>query len=183
MKSLKTEKDIFRKLVSELKKKLSLEEKKKLSHEIFSQIENDPLFQTAKTIMAYWSMADEVHTHDFIIKWSQTRKIILPSVDGNKLRLKLYRGEEKLINGQKYNIQEPSGEDYQFPEKIEVIIVPGIAFDKRNNRLGRGKAYYDKLLQSLQAKKYGVCFSFQLFDSIPVGQLDIKMDKVFANPV
>lgn len=182
MKSLKPEKDTFRQFVSELKKKISFEEKMSISHLIFSQIENDPLFQTSKTIMAYWSMDDEVHTHDFIRKWGQTKKIILPSVDGNTLRLKVYRGEEQLINGEKYNIQEPTGEDYKFPERIEVIIVPGIAFDKSNNRLGRGKAYYDKLLKLLQAKKYGVCFSFQLFDAIPYNSLDVKMDKIFSNP-
>jgi 5-formyltetrahydrofolate cyclo-ligase len=180
---IKTQKNEIRQLVSERKKEIPPEEKRRLSGLIFPRVEKDPLFITSTIIMAYWSMDDEVYTHDFIRKWSKTKKIILPSVDGNTLRLKIYRGEEQLVIGQKYQIREPSGVDYEFPEKIELIIVPGIAFDKANNRLGRGKAYYDKLLKTLHAKKYGVCFSFQLFESIPVNQLDVKMDKIFTNPV
>jgi 5-formyltetrahydrofolate cyclo-ligase len=179
---IKIEKNTIRQLVLDRKKDISIEGKKRLSELIFPLIEKDSLFESSKIIMAYWSMDDEVYTHDFIRKWSKTKKIILPSVDGNTLRLKVYRGEEQLVNGQKYNIREPSGADYENPERIELIIVPGIAFDKTNNRLGRGKAYYDKLLKTIQAKKYGVCFSFQMFDSIPVNHLDIKMDKVFTNP-
>lgn len=179
---IKIEKNKIRQLVSERKKNIPLEEKRRLSGLIFSLVEKDSLFLSSRIIMVYWSMDDEVSTHDFIRKWSKTKEIILPSVDGNTLRLKLYRGEKQLVDGQKYNIREPSGQDYKFPEKIELIIVPGIAFDEVNNRLGRGKAYYDKLLKTLHAKKYGVCFSFQMFDSIPVDLLDVKMDKVFTNP-
>ncbi len=66
-------------------------------------------------------------------------------------------------------------------DKIDLIIVPGIAFDKSLNRLGRGKAYYDKLLKDSKAIKIGVCFDFQLLESVPVDKYDVKMDLIITN--
>lgn len=58
------------------------------------------------------------------------------------------------------------------------MVVPGIAFDKENNRLGRGRGYYDKLLKAANAIKVGVCFEFQFFDRIPTEEFDVKMNYV-----
>jgi len=83
-----------------------------------------------------------------------------------------------MVKGESFGIPEPDGELYPFPELIDVIIVPGVAFDKQNNRLGRGKAFYDKLLKTVKSKKVGVCFDFQMIDQVPTGEFDIKMDCV-----
>lgn len=61
-----------------------------------------------------------------------------------------------------------------------MIIVPGVAFDNNNNRLGRGKAYYDKLLKESKSYKVGVCFDFQLIEEVPVDEYDIKMDLIIS---
>jgi len=111
--------------------------------------------------MLYWSMNDEVQTHDFVQKWADKKEIILPSVNGNELILKKFNGINKMVKGESFGIPEPDGELYPFPELIDVIIVPGVAFDKQNNRLGRGKAFYDKLLKTVKSKKVGVCFDFR----------------------
>jgi 5-formyltetrahydrofolate cyclo-ligase len=181
MDSIKAEKIKIREQIDEVKKRLSFQEKLKRSKLIFKKVEEDAFFQNARIIMAYWSMVDEVHTHRFIKKWYKTKTFVLPSIDGDELRLKVFEGTNSLIKGQKFNIQEPKGEDFVNPEKIDLVIVPGIAFDKFNNRLGRGKAYYDKLLKNLTAKKIGVCFSFQFLENIPVNQYDVKMDQVFTD--
>ncbi len=65
--------------------------------------------------------------------------------------------------------------------QIELVIVPGLAFDKENNRMGRGKAYYEQLLLELQAFKVGICFHFQFFDQVPHDHLDVKMNRVLFN--
>lgn len=59
-----------------------------------------------------------------------------------------------------------------------MVIVPGIAFDLNNNRLGRGKAYYDKFLEKINTVKIGLCFDFQIVDKVPIESTDIKMDLV-----
>ena len=126
-------------------------------------------------------MSDEVFTHDFIQKFYKTKKIILPVVDGENLILKEFTGVSNMTEGVSYGIMEPAGETFTEIEKIDLIITPGVAFDKSGNRLGRGKAYYDKLLKSTNAFKVGVCFNFQFLDWVPTDMHDIKMDLVLSD--
>ncbi|MDA3954807.1 MAG: 5-formyltetrahydrofolate cyclo-ligase [Bacteroidales bacterium] len=171
----------IRKQIKKLNDVVSIEDKKSKSKNIFKQIEDLNEFVKSEIIMLYWSMNDEVYTHDFIQKWANTKQIILPSVKGDKLELKFFTGIDDLVKGDSYGIGEPSGEIITNSDKIDLIIVPCVAFDKQNNRLGRGKAYYDKLLTTTKAYKIGVCFDFQLLDSVPVDVHDVKMDIVIAD--
>ena len=180
MNALEEEKQQIRKFIKACKAKLTIEEIRLCSQLILKNIESLPAFQKAETLMAYWALPDEVQNHDFILRWYQHKKIILPAVDGSHLRLKVFNGINNLAQGQCFGIEEPIGEDFAHPEKIELVIVPGIAFDISNNRLGRGKAYYDKFLRSLQTLKIGICFPFQLLPRMPVGPDDIKMDMVIS---
>jgi len=61
-----------------------------------------------------------------------------------------------------------------------LVIAPGIAFDRKRRRLGRGKGYYDIYFKDKKMKKWGVAFDFQLLDLVPVANFDIKMNKVFT---
>lgn len=170
----------LRKLVKLLKEKQSPEAYFKESAEIMEAIGQLAAFKKAETVMAYWSVKGEVNTHDFIKKWSGQKRIILPSVEGDAINLKLYQDTSKLISGELYSIPEPGGPIFTDYESIGLIIVPGIAFDQNNNRMGRGKAYYDRFLCSSKAVKAGVCFHFQLFDEIPADVHDIRMDMVIT---
>lgn len=171
----------LRKEIKLLKDTFSFEQKIALSEKIFNKLEQMNAFIEAKTIMAYWAMADEVQTSDFILKWAKQKTFILPKVEGDLLLLKEFKGIDSLIKGDGFGIYEPTGEDYNEIDKIDLIIVPGIAFDIQNNRMGRGKAYYDKLLNKLSGIKIGVCFDFQLLEIIPADEHDIKMDFVITN--
>ena len=66
------------------------------------------------------------------------------------------------------------------PSEIELIIVPAVAFDRNGNRLGRGKGFYDRLLQTTSATKIGVGYDFQLIEEIPAEPHDIPMDMVIT---
>ncbi len=171
----------LRQLVRELRKAQPESEYMKDSAVIMERLEQLPAFRNAETVMIYWSIAGEVYTHDFIRKWSDNKRFILPSIDGDRMNLKEYTGESNLKAGDLYNIPEPDGRLFEEVEKIEMIIVPGVAFDRNNNRMGRGKAYYDRFLQNLNVYKAGVCFSFQLFDQIPADETDVKMDIVITS--
>ncbi len=171
----------LRKKVKELKSNYSFEEKKQKSVSIFEQIEQDRDFKRAHIVFAYWSMPDEVYTHDFVQKWSATKTILLPVVDGANLVLKQFDGVDKMKEEGKYKILEPQGAAFTDFDMIDYAIIPGVAFDKFNYRMGRGKAFYDKILSDLEAKKIGVCFDFQYFDVIPVDQHDIPMDFVVTD--
>ena len=165
----------------ELKRQLSPEEKLRRSEGIMARVERLPEFREAKVVLLYWSMADEVQTHTFVERWYREKVLLLPCVDGDDLRLRQYTGPECLVAGEQFGIGEPTGPEYKELDKVELIIVPGVAFDRRNNRMGRGRGFYDRLLKSTpNAKKIGVAYDFQMLDEIPVEEHDVKMDEVLS---
>ena len=80
-----------------------------------------------------------------------------------------------------YGIEEPTGELFTDYADIDFIVVPGVAFDRNGNRLGRGKGYYDRLLPRIpSAYKAGICFPFQLVEEVPAEPFDIRMDEIIT---
>lgn len=153
---------------------------KQHSAKILAALEAHPAFRAAETVLLYHSLNDEVDTHDFIRKWSKKKQILLPIVVGNELELRLYTGPEDMQIGS-YGIEEPMGETYTDYESIDFIVVPGVAFDRKGNRLGRGKGYYDRLLPHIpSAYKAGICFPFQLVEEVPAEPHDIRMDIIIT---
>lgn len=141
-----------------------------------------PLFQKSQVVMLYCSLPDEVDTHALISQYSQSKTVLLPVVCGNDILLKVYKGLDDMQIGA-YGIQEPVGHDYEEFESIDLIVVPGMAFDRQGNRLGRGKGYYDRFLSDKRlskAYKMGLCFSCQLLDEVPTDENDVKMDEVIT---
>ena len=172
------EKPLLRQEVKHLKARFTEEELLRKSVMVWTEVEAKPQFRQAKSMLLYWSTPGEVYTHDFIRRWHGEKTIILPVVDGERLRLASFAGEESLRQNAAMNLYEPQGCDYSSPETIELSIVPGIAFDRNNHRMGRGRGYYDRLLPQLNTYKIGVCFDFQLFDAIPYEKYDVPMDEV-----
>lgn len=183
MSSTDEQKKLLRREIRLRKQFLTDEQKEAEAKTVFGLIESLEPFRKASVIMAYWAMDDELPTRGFIEKWCRQKTIILPSVDGTKLRLKEFRGSENLVAGDLFAIPEPEGDDFNHPELIEFIVVPGVAFDRQNNRMGRGKAYYDQLLASLNCYKAGVGFSFQLVEKVPADPHDIPMNIVVTGGV
>lgn len=178
MLTIREQKAELRKQIKQLKNLHADAEKKKQSAIIFMKVEQLSVFQKANTVLLYWSMDDEVFTHNFIEKWWLTKTILLPVVDGNTLRMKKYAGKQSMKPGEQFGILEPSGSEFNDRASIDLIIVPGIAFDQNNYRMGRGRGYYDKLLETTKAVRMGVCFNFQYFETIPVEEHDLPMDIV-----
>lgn len=173
------EKKELRKIVRDLKKQYSLEEKKTLSQPIMQAVESLPFFAHSQTILLYWSMDDEVFTHDFVSKWYRDKCLLLPCVVGDDLLLRQYAGPESMHPGPQFGIPEPTGPIFEKLDAIDMIVVPGVAFDRAGNRMGRGRGFYDRLLKSTpNAIKVGVAFQFQIFDTIPTEPFDVMMDRV-----
>lgn len=167
-----------RKLIRELKGRYTLEQRRQLSPGIWQKVEQNVRFQEARSVMAYWSMDDEVYTPDFIRKWANEKTFFLPCVRGDELEIFYYEGEEGMRSGESFGILEPTGMRCDALEVIDLILVPGIAFDRAGNRLGRGKGYYDKILKKTTAWKMGICFDFQVLEHVPSEQHDVIMDEV-----
>ena len=126
-------------------------------------------------------MDDEVYTHDFVKRWYKEKTLLLPCVDGDDLLLRQYTGPDSMQPGPQFGIPEPVGPVFEALEQVQMIVVPGVAFDHNKNRMGRGRGFYDRLLKSTpNAVKVGVAFSFQLFDTIPTEPFDVPMDEVIS---
>lgn len=172
------QKDIIRAAIKKRKENLTDSYKEEQAEIVYAKIEHMPEFKRAKTIFIYWSTPDELPTHNFIKKWSRSKIILLPVVKGNEMSIKPFISENKLVRGS-FKIMEPSsGEDYLQP--IDLAIVPGIAFDRKKRRLGRGKGYYDRYFKNKNIRKWGIGFDLQLCDNIPVTSQDIKMDRIIT---
>lgn len=173
------EKADVRKMMRVRKRELTLEEKLRRSEPIMRQVEALPEFQRARTVLLYWSMEDEVQTHFFVDKWYRDKVLLLPCVDGDNLRLRQYTGPECMVAGEQFGIGEPTGKEYTDLASVEVIVVPGVAFDRQRNRMGRGRGFYDRLLKGTpNAVKVGVAYDFQVLDTIPTEPHDVKMDRI-----
>ena len=170
------EKKQVRQQIRALKLKISENQKQQEAKVIFSKIETLPEFQAAKSVLLYWSTPDELPTREIVEKWSLAKQVILPTVNGDDLILKQYHPNEKMKQGL-LGIWEPDSVE-NFVGKVDLVIVPGIAFDRKMNRLGRGKGYYDRFFKNNNPIKIGVGFDFQLLNVIPSTEMDIKMDKI-----
>lgn len=152
------------------------------SSDITQRLLSHPKITSARTILLYHSLPDEVQTISLLSALhSDNKLILLPKIiGGGLLELRIYSGEDSLTQGQ-YNIMEPTGELFSDYKQIDVAIVPGMAFDKEGHRLGRGKGYYDRLLPLLSnAYKIGICFPFQLVEKVPTTVHDINVDEVIT---
>jgi len=158
---------------------LPQEEMLRQSGEVQKKLEQLPLFVQAKNVLLFWSLPDEISTHYFIEKWAKEKTILLPVVKGEELVLRKFCGADNLICGC-WNIQEPNAENFTDFERIDLAIIPALAFDKQGVRLGRGKGFYDRLLPKIKAPKAGICFDFQFVEKLPADSWDIKMDWVIA---
>ena len=167
----------LRKLIRQRKAEHTAEEKAEMSARICRQVLTDPHWAKANTVFLYHALTDEVDTTILIDAAMQEGKtVLLPVIDGDDLRLKIHTGATQTGS---YSIQEPIGEEFTCYKEIALAIVPGMAFDKKGNRLGRGRGFYDRTLPKLaEAYKIGLCFPFQFLERIPSEAYDIKMDAI-----
>lgn len=160
--------------------KVMLDEIEKIaaSDSVFDRLEQSAAFQLAENILMYHSLPDELDTHRFLSKWKGRKRFFLPRVNGVNLELLPY--DESRLEIGSFHIEEPTGIETYPVEEIEVIVVPGVAFDRKGHRLGRGKGFYDRLLKTAKAIKIGVGYDFQLLDELPSEPHDVPMDMIIT---
>lgn len=228
------------------------------SAQIMHALEELPEFQTAKCVLLYWSLPQEVATHDFVERWYLRKQILLPVMHGEGLLLRPFTGRNNMVQ-RRFGVWEPvdptdSTTEISSPDQSEstvntlpdpssatspdteharnffgiahqaeksnihlceststnkaaakdnqsthisakqtvpsdshtdmlqpdLIIVPGVGFSPRGERLGHGKGFYDRLLAETPAIKVGICFELQLFDRLATQPHDIPMDKLLV---
>ena len=153
------------------------EEKEKV---ILRKLLNHKRIIESNNILVYISMKNEVSTNKLIEELLKLNKnIYVPKIINSEMNFYKFNSFEELKLG-KYNILEPTSNIEFINDSNSVIIVPGLLFDKSNNRLGYGGGYYDKYLENKNIYKIGICFSTFIVDKIIVDDYDIKMDEVIT---
>ncbi len=176
------EKQKIRKGILEKLRNQSAKEREKKSEIIREKVFALTQFQKAERIGFYASKEEEVDTWKIMREVSLFKKIALPSVVKEKLVFSYLRNLDELKRGV-YGIYEPKNPlNVTNLDDLDLIIVPGVAFDLLNNRLGRGIGYYDQLLKKAGLIfKLGLGFDFQIVERLPVDSNDVAMDKVITD--
>jgi len=156
------------------------------SHSIIATLRDQPEYRQAECVLLYISVRAEVETEELLASaLEEGKRVLVPYCRNGELELFPLRNMEELTTGA-YGIPEPAEALRADParkvadDEVELVVVPGVAFDPRGARCGHGKGYYDKLLSRLRRDTPIVALAFdcQLFPKIPTEPHDILMDKI-----
>ena len=145
-------------------------------------------YQSARTVMYYVDVRSEVRTRHYLpTALGHDKRIVVPYCVDKELELFLLTSMDQLALGA-FRILEPRAELRGLPEtrvgveELDLVIVPGVAFDRQGGRLGHGFGYYDKLLERARPDTPLVALAFecQIFDEVPMQAHDIYMDQVVS---
>jgi 5-formyltetrahydrofolate cyclo-ligase len=163
-------------------------DKDQLSSIICARLIELPAYQAARTVMWYVDVRSEVRTRYYLPETlTHGKTIVVPYCVEGELELFRLASVDELATGA-YRILEPKAELRGLTEKkiavaqLDLIVVPGVAFDRRGARMGHGFGYYDKLLKNARPDTPLVALAFecQLFDEIPTESHDVFMDLVIT---
>ncbi|MDD5194148.1 MAG: 5-formyltetrahydrofolate cyclo-ligase [Candidatus Omnitrophica bacterium] len=172
--------------ISLLEKLLSLaqEEIKRRSKNVEQRLSSLPIYKEAKVIMAYYPLKGEVDILEMIRK-ANKKRFCFPVMDlktGGLRAFEVSNLDTDFIRGP-FGVREPDRDKAKEVDiaEIDLVIVPGLGFDHKRNRLGRGAGFYDRFLKKIKppTKKVGIAFDFQILESLPIHQsLDETVDVV-----
>ena len=170
---------------NQLRQKIKQLRREMPAHEIFhkshraSQIFlSTDIYKNARQIMLYSRLGNETDTSEIInAAFADGKRLVFPVTERTTgIITPFYADKNTVFEKGNFSVSEPVGTQVADTSKTDVIIVPGIAFDKSGNRIGYGKGCYDKFLKTSNAIKIGFCYDFQICDYIPCDKHDIKMD-------
>lgn len=159
-------------------------ERQKANAALFARLMNLPEYRAASVIHTFVSWRDEVDTHALIkASFAAGKRVAVPRVPPDKLQLEHYFISDfaALVPGTLGILEPSSGPEAQpapADTRLDVIFVPGLAFDRAGNRLGYGRAYYDQFLAGTKALKIGLAFALQIVEEVPVAPHDQRVDRI-----
>ncbi|GAG61848.1 unnamed protein product [marine sediment metagenome] len=172
-----------------LKKRLSLssEDIRDKSRQVFLNLAGTVEYRNSQNIMFYVATRSEVQTEEMIkMSIKMGKNVFVPIILPEGIKLapsKIFDFDTELEKGKK-GIFEPKKEYYRLfpPEKIDLIIIPGVSFDLSGNRIGRGFGYYDNFLRKVRpsAKIIALAFEIQIVEKIITDKNDVPVHKIIT---
>jgi 5-formyltetrahydrofolate cyclo-ligase len=166
----------------------AMPDKDRASRVICARLAGLPEHAASRTVMGYLDRGSEVRTRRFFFAaLGGGKRVVVPFCEGDRLGLFLLESTDELAPGT-FGIPEPKAELRTLeakrvaPRELDLVVVPGVAFDRHGARLGHGKGYYDRLLADVRpdARLVGLAFECQVFPEIPTEPHDVCMDRLIT---
>lgn len=177
------DKRILRARMRHLRREMTEVERTGQNERIRDMLARDKVWRNAERIAFYAALPDEVSTWDMLQDaWAQKKRVYLPRIDPRKKGLMNFYRCESLTDLErgKMGIREPVATEDRLLEGLpDLMLIPGLAFDRCGNRLGYGGGFYDRFLSSHSGsgcKRLGLAFEFQLLPQVPHDGHDHKID-------
>jgi 5-formyltetrahydrofolate cyclo-ligase len=177
---LRAQKEALRARVRAERDALPAPERARGSGEIAVRLFGLPIVQAARTVMAFSSFGSEVDTGPIIERLTaEGRRLALPRVEGREIVAVAYRPGDPLARAW-FGAMEPMASRAIRPGEIDVVVTPGLAFDRRGYRVGYGAGFYDRFLAKTRPDtlRVGICFALQVVAEVPSGRNDRPVDVV-----
>jgi 5-formyltetrahydrofolate cyclo-ligase len=140
-----------------------------------------PEMASARAVMAFWSFGSEVPTQPLLARLHEAGlRVALPRIVDGDLEARTYAPGDPVTLAS-FGAGEPANGETIPPTDLDVIVVPGVAFDRRGGRIGYGGGYYDRFLRLVRAdaRRIAIAFGVQLVDDpLPAGPFDLPVDLV-----
>jgi len=178
------DKKVLRREMLARRRALSTAERTRASKMICARVQALTVLQEARTMMLYASTEEEINLYPLMeVLLTEGRRIVLPEITGRGvMEARELPAMDALTDGT-FGIlsPDPMRGNIVAPEEIDVIIVPGAAFDEKGGRLGLGGGYYDRFLpRAGNAVRLVLAFDFQIVPDVPMGAQDARVDVILT---
>ncbi|MBY0754620.1 5-formyltetrahydrofolate cyclo-ligase [Clostridium sardiniense] len=172
-----------RKNIIKQRDELDITVKEAMDNNIIEKLMMNETYKSARGIFIYIGFGSEINTKIIIREaLNSGKEVYVPKVIKKDMILIKIDSLENLVTSS-YGILEPIGDKSNLDvNKLELIVMPGVAFDKSGNRLGYGGGYYDKFLEQnkIECKKIALSYDFQVLEKLEVEEHDIKVDLIIT---
>jgi len=157
-------------------------DKRKKSQQACRYLVETPEFEAASTVMMYLAIPDETDVTDAIVySWQKGKRVVVPKIlwqEKYMVPVQIDSLEASPIELAISGLRNPVNSKVVGLEEIDLVVAPGLGFDNKGNRLGRGGAYYDRFFadEKLTAGRCGIAFTEQVVDYIPATADDKRVD-------
>lgn len=156
---------------------------KEINNQIIDKFLKSPYYKNAENLLLTSSIRTEINTDPIIKKvLEDNKKLYLPISNPKDHSISVTRilhYPEEVIESH-YGILEPKVDGHEDPNILDLVLVPGVAFDRRGYRIGYGAGYYDRFLLNTAAKRVAISRDNLIFDEIPYEYFDQKVDLIIS---
>ena len=176
------DKSALRRFIGERKRRMSAAEIEARSAALAEKLFATEQYRRAESLYAYLSYNQEVRTEPIIRRaWADGKRVAVPKVVGADMRF-IRLNDFARLRPNRFGILEPIS-DEAVDDAGALVLMPGLAFDRRGNRAGYGGGYYDRYLAAHPGHPtVALCYGFQLVERIDADDFDVPVDLVISDP-